>query len=145
LVERTLDHLEGYNCSRPVRIGNAAAAQNQHEVFGELLLTGYELLRRGVPLDMEVMDLLGWAADHVCTVWRNPAHGIWEVRGPPRHYVHSKVMCWVALDYAVHIAEGFGLAGDVDAWRRNRDELRTDILDHGYDAELRSFVMAYGS
>ncbi|RPJ52505.1 MAG: glycoside hydrolase family 15 protein, partial [Methanobacteriota archaeon] len=75
LGEQVLDHLEGYRGSRPVRIGNGAAGQTQHEVYGELLVTGYELLRRGEALNHEIMDLLGWVADHVCTVWREPDHG----------------------------------------------------------------------
>ncbi len=145
LAEQELDHLDGYRGSRPVRIGNGAAKQKQHEVYGELLVTGYELLRRGKRLEAEILDLLGWIPDHVCTVWSEPDHGIWEVRGEPRHYVYSKLMCWVALDYAVHLAEQYGLRGDIGKWRRNRDAIRDDILAKGYDPELRSFVMAYGS
>ncbi|MDI6719061.1 MAG: glycoside hydrolase family 15 protein [Methanomicrobiales archaeon] len=145
LDELELDHLDGYRGSRPVRIGNGAAKQNQHEVYGELLVTGYELLRRGETLNPEILTFLGWIADHVCAVWKEPDHGIWEVRGEPRHYVYSKLMSWVALDYAVHLAERFGLQGDVGRWRRNRDAIRDDILEKGYDPDLRSFVMAYGS
>jgi GH15 family glucan-1,4-alpha-glucosidase len=145
LPEEELLHLEGYRGSRPVRIGNGAAEQDQHEVFGELFLTGYELLRRGIGLGSHIYTFLGRVADYTCRVWREPDHGIWEVRGEMRHYVYSKLMCWVALDYAVHFVERFGLTGDVDTWRRTRDEIRADILKNGYDRDLGSFVQYYGS
>jgi GH15 family glucan-1,4-alpha-glucosidase len=143
--EEELPHLEGYLHSRPVRIGNGARDQVQHDVYGELIDCAYQLLRRGGALAPEVFPFLARMADRACAVWREPDDGIWEFRAEPRHFTYSKVMVWVALDRAVRLADGYGLTGDVARWRRTRDEVRDDVIAHGYDAEIGSFVIAYGS
>lgn len=145
LEEVEVTHLEGYRGSRPVRIGNEAAEQLQLEVYGELLMTGYELLRRGVQLERHIMEFLRDVADHACSVWEEPDYGIWEVRTEPRHFVYSKVMIWAALDRAIHLAEDFGLEGDVERWRETRERVRARVLEEGYDPGVGAFVQAFGS
>lgn len=145
LREEELPHLEGYRGSRPVRIGNDAAAQLQLEIYGELLNTAYELARRGFELSEQEMTFLGRVADEACTLWREPDYGIWEIRSEPRHYVYSKVMLWVALDRAVHLAGGYGLRGDRRRWARSAAAIRQQVLEQGYDAEVGAFVQFYGS
>jgi GH15 family glucan-1,4-alpha-glucosidase len=112
-------------------------------VYGEFLNTGYELIRRGEKLEPEIMEFLPKVADYVLDVWEKPDHGIWEVRGAPRHFTYSKVMAWVALDRAVHLAEGFGLGGNVAEWRRARDKIRETVLEHGFNGELGAFVQSF--
>jgi GH15 family glucan-1,4-alpha-glucosidase len=143
--EEELEHLEGYRDSSPVRIGNGARSQRQHDVYGELIDCAHELVRRGQELAPEIYPFLARLADQACDVHHEPDHGIWEVRGDEAHYTYSKLMIWVALDRAVRMAEGHGLQGDVDRWRRSRDAVRQDILDHGYNKEVGAFVMTYGS
>lgn len=143
--EIELEHLEGYQCSRPVRIGNAAAHQLQLEIFGELISTGYELARRGVDLCPRSLKFLANIADYACSRWMEPDHGIWEVRGRPQHFVYSKVMVWVALDRAIYLAKYHGLVGDVDRWKRTRAAIRERVLAEGYNPEIGSFVQAFGS
>ncbi|MDN7012086.1 glycoside hydrolase family 15 protein [Methanoculleus sp. FWC-SCC3] len=145
LTEVELTHLEGYRESRPVRIGNAAANQLQLEIFGELISTGYELIRRGVNLGPEALRFLSAVADYACSRWTEPDQGIWEIRGPAQHFVYSKVMVWVALDRAIYLAEHHGLPGDVDRWRRTRETIRERVLAEGYDPGLGSFVQSFGS
>lgn len=145
LDEEELPHLEGYRGSRPVRIGNEAATQLQLEIYGELLNTAYELVRRGYELLEKEMAFLSRVADEACTLWKEPDHGIWEIRGEERHYVYSKVMLWVALDRAVHLADRYGLRGNRDRWVRGAAALRQQILEQGYDAEAGAFVQSYGS
>ncbi len=144
-AEEELEHLEGYEGSRPVRIGNEARFQIQHDVYGELIDCAFELIRRGEKLEREIFDFLARLADLSCEVWREPDAGIWEFRAEPKHYTYSKLMVWVALDRAVRLAEHHGLKGDVERWRRNRDELRQEILARGYNEQLGAFAMAYDS
>lgn len=144
LRERKLSHLEGYRASRPVLVGNEAATQFQLEVYGELLTTGYELARRGEALAPEIEEFLRITADHVARVWRDPDHGIWEVRAEPRHFTYSKLMAWVALDRAVTLNRRFGMAGDARRWAKVRREIRDDVLENGFDRELGAFVQHYG-
>jgi GH15 family glucan-1,4-alpha-glucosidase len=143
--EQTLGHLEGYRRSRPVRIGNAAFRQAQHDVYGEILNAAYELARLGEPLQPEMLAFLRRVADQACEHWRQPDYGIWEMPGPPRHYVYSKSMVWVGLDRAVHLAERYGLQGDVARWRRERDLVHAEVLRCGYSAEAGAFVQSYHS
>ena len=145
LHEKTLPHLEGYRGSRPVRIGNGAAKQRQHDIYGELLGSAYELVRLGGRLEPDLMAFLGAVATKACRVWREPDAGIWEVRGGPQHFVYSKVMVWVALDRAVHMAERYGLPGPVETWRETREAVREAVLEEGYDPEVGAFVQAFGS
>lgn len=145
LPEAELPHLEGYRGSRPVRIGNGAAKQKQLDIYGELLGSAYEFVRLGGKLDPPLMAFLSRVADRAAAVWREPDYGIWEVRGDPRHFVYSKVMCWVALDRAVRMAERFGLRGQVRVWKREREAVRSAILAEGYDRRVGAFVQSFGS
>ncbi|MBE0429959.1 MAG: glycoside hydrolase family 15 protein [Thermoleophilia bacterium] len=145
MEERELSHLEGYRGSRPVRVGNGAAEQLQLDVYGEILDSAYELLRRGHELEPKLMSFLSGVADRACSIWREPDHGIWEMRGGKRHYVYSKVMVWAALDRALLLAERFGLRGNISRWRRSRQNIQETVLRHGYSSERHAFVQAFGS
>jgi len=145
LDEFELPHLEGYRGSAPVRIGNEAAKQFQLETFGEIISTGYELLRRGVNLSAEIMKMIRHVADHVTRVWERPDYGIWEVRGEPRHFTYSKVMAWVALDRAVRLADSQGLSGDAVKWRKVADVIHKQVLKHGYSEKAGAFTFSYDS
>ncbi|MCD6639751.1 MAG: glycoside hydrolase family 15 protein [Nocardioides sp.] len=145
LPEITLDWLDGYRGSRPVRVGNAAAEQHQLDVWGEVL-DGLHLAREaGLELSDPAWDLqvalLDWLAEH----WSAPDNGLWEMRGPRRHFVHSKVMAWVGFDRAVTTAEKHGLRGDVDAWRSIADRIHAEVCDRGYDPVRNTFTQFYGS
>jgi GH15 family glucan-1,4-alpha-glucosidase len=144
LPEYTLGHLDGYAGSGPVRVGNDAALQRQLDVYGELLQAAFELLRIGAALTPEQEVWLQGVADHVCGVWRLPDRGIWEVRGPDRQFTYSKLMCWVALDRAIRISDRLGWERDTSTWREEREEIRSAILQEGYDASQRSFVQTFG-
>jgi pentatricopeptide repeat protein len=145
LDEEELLHLEGYRGSRPVRIGNEAATQLQLEIYGELLNTAYELVRRGHVLPERERAFLSRVADEACSLRGERDHGIWEIRGEERHYVYSKVMLWVALDRAVHLAGQYGLEGDCERWAQVAMAIRQEVLEQGYDPDLGAFVQSYGS
>lgn len=145
LDEFELEHFEGYRGSRPVRVGNAAAVQLQLDVYGELLNSAYELVRRGVDLDESLRRFLVSVADHACVDWSRTDHGIWEIRGEERHYTHSKLMVWLALDRALHLDAPLGLGGDTALWRAVREQVRQSVLQDGYDPEVGAFVQYYGS
>lgn len=143
LPETVLPWLPGFEDSRPVRIGNAAHHQFQLDVFGEVLDTLH--LARKVGLDESSQDWRIERAllDRLGEVWREPDEGIWEVRGPRRHFVHSKLMAWLAFDRAVKDVEKFGLPGPVERWRALRDELHREICARGFNPRLNSFVQHY--
>jgi GH15 family glucan-1,4-alpha-glucosidase len=143
--EETLPHLDGYRQSRPVRVGNEGFAQVQHDAYGQILNAAYEYVRIGASLSPDMRTFLPRVADQACRQWRDPDYGIWEMRGPPRHYVYSKVMVWVALDRALALAERGVIDGDVARWRREREVLHAEVLHHGYSPEAGAFVLAYGS
>ncbi|MGW2206865.1 glycoside hydrolase family 15 protein [Streptomyces sp. NPDC001774] len=145
LTEVQAPWLAGYEGSQPVRFGNAAAGQVQLDVYGEVLSTVYGALRAGVILDAHVWDLVASFMQYLQEHWRDPDAGLWEVRGPPRHFVHSKVMCWVAADRAVRMARVAGMNGSAGRWRALRQEIRRDVLARGWDEGLGSFVQYYGS
>jgi GH15 family glucan-1,4-alpha-glucosidase len=145
LPELELPWLPGYEGSRPVRIGNAASGQFQLDVFGEVADAlhaarrfGLDFVERGWTFERSLVTYLEG-------VWREPDEGIWEVRGPRRHFTHSKVMAWVAFDRAVKDVETLGLDGPIDRWRETRDRLHAEICAYAYDAELESFVQYYGA
>ncbi len=145
LTEWTAPWLPGYENSAPVRIGNAAHSQLQLDVFGEIMDVHHQARRRGLSTNAS-----GWHAqlaflDHLEKIWREPDEGIWEVRGGPRQFTHSKVMAWVAFDRAIKSAETFGLEGPIDEWRRLRDEICSEVLAKGFDPEMGTFVQAYGT
>jgi len=145
LTEFELGHLEGYRESRPVRIGNGAALQRQLDAYGELLDAAWTLTRGGSSLPARQWTWLRGVADHVCRVWRSPDRGIWEVRGPERHFTHSKLMCWVALDRAIRLAGALGAEAPTARWSAERDEIRAAILQQGYSARRGAFVQHFES
>jgi GH15 family glucan-1,4-alpha-glucosidase len=145
LSEIDLVELEGYRGARPVRIGNAAFQQTQLDVHGVLAELSAARLARGEKVDPEYWRFLSGVIDAAAVRWREKDRGIWEVRGEPQHFVQSKVMCWVALDRGVEIAETTGLPAAVDRWRAARDEVRAAVEDLGYDRERGVFVRAFGA
>ena len=145
LIEYELPHLPGYEGSRPVRIGNAASEQFQLDVYGEVaavMSIGAERLGR---IEPRLWPRWRKIVDYVETIWRRPDDGIWEARGPQRHYTYSKVMAWVVFDRAVRIAERFELEAPVERWAAVRDEIHAEVCEQGYDPERRTFTQYYGS
>jgi GH15 family glucan-1,4-alpha-glucosidase len=145
LTEHDLTHLSGYADSRPVRIGNAAADQTQIDVYGEVIETLTRLREHGVAARPAVWELECHLLDLLTACVNHPDEGIWEMRGPQRHFTHSKVMAWVAFDRGVTSAEKHGLPGPVTEWRAIRDALREEILTRGYDPERNTFRQYYDS
>ncbi len=145
LTELELDWLPGYEGSRPVRTGNAAVSQFQLDVYGELIDTLHQTRVVGMDDDPAAWDLERHLISHLERVWRDPDEGIWEVRGPRRHFTHSKLMAWVAFDRAVKAVETFGKKGPVDTWRQLRAEIHAEICREGYDPARRTFTQSYGS
>jgi GH15 family glucan-1,4-alpha-glucosidase len=145
LDEMSLDHLCGYESSRPVRIGNAAYQQLQLDIYGEMMDSMYLANKYGHGSSYEgwqnAQRMLEWLRSN----WRRGDEGIWEVRGGPREFLHSRVMCWVAFDRALRLALKRSLPGPLDLWQRTRDEIRDDIFANFWDAELGSFVQAKGT
>ena len=145
LDELTLDHLQGYEHSRPVRIGNAACQQLQLDIYGEMMDSIYLANKYGDPISYAgwqgVQRILEWLAKN----WQRPDEGIWEVRGGAREFLHSRLMCWVAFDRALRLAEKRSLSGPLDAWQHTRDAIRQDIFANFWDDELQSFVQSKGT
>ncbi len=145
LTEYELPWLAGYEASRPVRVGNAASEQLQLDVYGEVIDALHHSRRRGLcELDA------GWSLqcrllEHLETIWRQPDEGIWEIRGPRRHFTYSKLMVWVALDRMIRSAEDFHLDGPVAHWRDLRQQVHDDICQHAFNKKLGSFVQYYGA
>ena len=150
-TETELKHLKGYRNSHPVRIGNAAARQQQLDVYGELLqcvylfVTHEAFARERGPFMKEIWHLVRQIADHVSRAWQQPDSGLWEMRGKKRHFVDSKALCWAALDRAIKIAQMLHGEGDIAAWKRERDAVYHSIMENGYDSKLGAFVQSYGS
>ena len=128
-----------------MRIGNAAHGQLQLDVFGEVMDALHQARRGGLELREEDWSFQRAMLDHLAEIWSHPDEGIWEVRGGPRHFTHSKVMAWVAFDRAIKATEQFGLVGPVDRWRALRQAIHDDVCTHGFDRRLGSFVRSYGS
>ncbi|CCD96877.1 putative glycoside hydrolase, family 15 [Bradyrhizobium sp. ORS 375] len=145
LTEWEAEWLPGYEGSQPVRIGNAAHAQLQLDVYGELIDAFHQARMTKLKLNDGTWALERAVVDHLTDVWDRPDHGIWERRGDGRHYVFSKVMTWVAFDRAIKSAERFNLEAPLERWRRLRETIHGDVCEKGYDAETGSFVEAYGS
>jgi GH15 family glucan-1,4-alpha-glucosidase len=145
LDEYELDWLPGYEGSAPVRVGNAASGQLQLDVYGELSDVLYRARELGMPPATHAwavqMKILEWLEAH----WKDPDDGLWEVRGPRRHFVHSKVMAWVAIDRMVRSIEEHQLEGPVDRLKKLREEIHAEVCDKGYDAERNTFTQYYGS
>ena len=145
LTEWTAPWLPGYENSAPVRIGNAAHSQLQLDIFGEIMDVHHQARRRGVS-----PNETGWQAqlaflDHLRQIWREPDEGIWEIRGTPQQFTHSKVMAWVAFDRAIKSAETYGLEGPLEEWRVLREEIFQEVCAKAFDPELGTFVQAYGA
>lgn len=149
--EEVLAHLDGYRGSRPVRVGNAAAGQRQLDVYGELLDCVYLYTSHGgfdrykESFVAELWPTVESIANHVVRHWRDPDSGIWEVRGGERHFVHSKAMCWVALDRALKLARIASMDQDFTVWRRAREEIFESLVRDGFDPGVGAFVQSYGS
>ena len=145
LDEFGLDHLCGYENSQPVRIGNAAYQQLQLDIYGEMMDAIYLANKYGDPISYAgwqgVQRILDWLGKN----WQRPDEGIWEVRGGAREFLHSRVMCWVAFDRALRLAQKRSLSGPLDVWQRTRDEIRNDIFTNFWNDELQSFVQAKGT
>ncbi len=139
LSERRLDHLDGYAASRPVRIGNAATAQVQLDIYGEVADWAHLYHTLGGPLDATLTRLVRELADHVCHAWKEPDQGIWEMRGPPQQFVHGKLLAWVAMDRALQ------LLGDNPRWAEARDAILAEIKERGLSPDGGHLVQAYGS
>ncbi|WP_344060061.1 glycoside hydrolase family 15 protein [Terrabacter lapilli] len=143
LPERVLDHLPGYAGSLPVRVGNAAVGQRQTDVLGEVMIALHHARSRGLEENLDSWHLQRALVNHLAEHWQEPDHGLWEVRGPQRHFTHSRAMVWAAFDRAVRAVEEHGLDGPVETWRELRDRVRDEVLTKGFDAERNTFVQHY--
>ena len=139
------DWLPGYRHSRPVRVGNAAAGQFQLDVFGEVAAALIRTPRAADDIRVSASALLANLIDHLCSVWRQPDEGIWETRGGRKHFTHSKVMAWVALDRAIRYYQRFDGGGDLARWKKNRDLIHREVCAKAFNKKLNSFVQSYGS
>ena len=145
LPERRLNHLEGYRRSRPVRVGNGAVDQFQLDLYGALMDSVYLYNKHGAPIAYDLWSNLRRMLDWLVENWRTPDRGIWEVRSGPQRFVYSTMMCWVAFDRAIRIAEKRGFPADLERWRKTRDEIYEDVMAHGWNEERGAFVQYYGS
>jgi GH15 family glucan-1,4-alpha-glucosidase len=137
--------LPGYRGSAPVRVGNAAATQFQLDVYGEIMDTLHLARAAGLPPEPEAWKVQIALLRHLESHWKLPDDGIWEVRGPRRHFTHSKIMAWVAFDRAIKDAERDGLEGPIEKWRRLRSAIHAQVCEKGFNTRRNSFVQAYGS
>jgi GH15 family glucan-1,4-alpha-glucosidase len=144
LPEIELEWLDGYEGSRPVRVGNAASKQLQLDVYGEVADALYHARVAGLAASSEAWNLSRKLLEWLENGWREPDEGIWEVRGPRRHFTHSKVMAWVAFDRAVRSVEQFDREGPTDRWKAIRDEIHEEVCHEGFDTELGAFTQSYG-
>jgi GH15 family glucan-1,4-alpha-glucosidase len=145
LTEITLDDINGYRGARPVRIGNRASEQLQLDVYGELLELAWSWTQRNQHPDPDYWEFLTELVDTAASRWQEADRGIWEVRGRPEHFVHSKVMCWAALDRGVRIARHLRLEAPLASWEAQRDAIRAAVERDGYDDDRGVFVRAFGS
>jgi GH15 family glucan-1,4-alpha-glucosidase len=144
LAELELDHLRGWDGAQPVRVGNAASSQLQLDAYGHLVQQSFNWAQLGHPPDDDYWRFLLQLVDAAAERWNEPDRGIWEWRGEPRHFVHSKVLCWVALDRGLAMAESSLRKAPERRWKAARDEVREAVLDKGYDAKRGTFVQAFG-
>jgi GH15 family glucan-1,4-alpha-glucosidase len=143
LPERELDHLAGYEGSRPVRIGNGAVCQRQTDVLGEVMAALHLAREKGITEDADSWALQTALVEELATHWDQPDNGLWEIRGPQRHFTHSRVMVWVAFDRAVRACEEHGLDGPIERWRALRDQVRSEVLERGVDRDRNTFTQHY--
>ena len=147
LREQTLDHLEGYKRSGPVRIGNGAAGMHQLDIYGEVIIAIATYMRRTGDVEPSAWAIVEHFAGVVCRDWQLTDQGVWEVRGRPRHFVYSKVMCWAALERAAALARAFDI-GDPDAvaeWDRTAEAIKAEVLDKGWSQKKQAFSQYYGT
>ncbi|HTW56100.1 MAG TPA: glycoside hydrolase family 15 protein [Thermoplasmata archaeon] len=142
-AEEELRHLEGYRASRPVRVGNGAAGQRQLDIYGEILDSALLLEGLDPAFVRDHWPTIERLAEQITKLWTLPDSGLWEARSPPAQHVHSKLMCWVALDRAIQLGRAFGKTEPIDRWTRVADEIRAAILSRGYDERRGSFVQAF--
>lgn len=145
MPELELHWLNGYQGSRPVRTGNAAHQQIQVDVYGELMDAIYVARRMGMDHEENIWDLQQLLLEHLEGKWSEPDHGLWEVRGDPRHFTHSRLMAWVAFDRAIKCVEQWTFDGPVDRWRERRQDIRAEIEQRGFDPDRNTFTQSYGS
>ncbi len=145
LVEWEADWLPGYEESRPVRIGNAAVNQFQLDVFGEVAAALNRVPEAEEDIRVSATAVQAALVDHLCKVWQEPDQGIWETRDGAKHFTHSKVMAWVALDRAIKHYERFDGGGDIKRWKKNRDMIHKEVCAQGFNKKMNSFVQSYGS
>jgi GH15 family glucan-1,4-alpha-glucosidase len=145
LTELEIDWLPGYEGSKPVRVGNAASEQFQLDVYGELMDALLNAREHGLPPDRHAWHLQTAVLDFLEGAWDQPDDGIWEVRGPRRHFVHSKVMAWVAFDRAARTIERFGMSGDAARYRRICQAIHDEVMERGWDEDRGTFTQYYGS
>ncbi|AQZ63791.1 Glucoamylase [[Actinomadura] parvosata subsp. kistnae] len=143
LPEEELPHLEGYRCSRPVRIGNAAVGQLQLDIYGALIDSIYLYNKWGTPISSRRWEELSTLVDWVCEHWDQPDEGVWETRGGRRNFTYSRLMCWVAIERAMRVAIQRGLPADMPRWRESRDAIYRDIMRHGWSERLQGFVQHF--
>jgi GH15 family glucan-1,4-alpha-glucosidase len=145
ITERILPHLKGYKNSRPVRVGNDAQDQRQNDIYGEIMDTALRLSDYAGKIDEKLWPFFRDICHLAMTHWQEPDEGIWEVRSGQYHFVYSKVMCWVALDRGIIIAKRYGFDAPLTDWEAEKNKIKQDVLDKGYNPELGSFVQSYGS
>jgi GH15 family glucan-1,4-alpha-glucosidase len=143
--EEILDHLDGYRESRPVRIGNGAATQLQLDIYGELMDSVYLFNKYGTPISYDLWDSLRKLVNWVCSNWERKDDGIWEIRGGKRHNVYSKLMCWVAVDRGIRLADKRSFPADREKWLDVRDKIYEDIIKKGWSKKRQAFTQYYGS
>jgi GH15 family glucan-1,4-alpha-glucosidase len=145
LTEYEVPWLPGYEDSKPVRIGNAAHEQLQLDIFGEIMDALHVARKHGLADDENAWRLQQHLMEYLEKIWREPDEGIWEVRGPRRHFTHSKVMAWVAADRTVKAIERYQADGDLARWRLLRDAIHADVCQHGFNPKVNAFVQYYGA
>ncbi|MDH4194776.1 MAG: glycoside hydrolase family 15 protein [Nitrospirota bacterium] len=145
LTEEILDHLEGYRGSRPVRVGNGAYNQLQLDIYGELLDSVYLYNKYGNPISYDLWKHLRRMINWVCDHWQRPDEGVWEMRGGQQHFVYSKLMCWVAVDRGLRLADKRSFPADRDRWLKTRDAIYEEIMAKGWDPQRKAFIQRYGS
>ena len=145
LNEETLSHLDGYKGSRPVRVGNGAYDQLQLDIYGELLDSVYLYNKYGSPISYDLWNHLRRLVNWVCDNWTRPDEGVWEVRGSQQHFLYSKLMCWVAVDRGLRLADRRSFPADRDRWLKVRDTIYEEIMEKGWSETKNAFVQRYGS
>jgi len=145
LTEENLDHLDGYKGSRPVRIGNAAFKQLQLDIYGELMDSVYLYNKYGSPISYDLWIHLRRLIDYVCDNWQQKDEGIWEIRSHRRHFVYSKLMCWIALDRGLRLAGKRSFPADHNRWLKVRDQIYEEIMFRGWNRDCQAFVQSYDS